>query len=142
MARTIRLVALCLAVACALVACGREESWSQADRDALATVADRVAQGVGDVSFEAVDQATGITSAGAYAVVTVTPASPAGQSETPVVVFARNLSALGLPLELSTECIEPEAGVTTCHGSYGDVRFDGSAIRWSVSRGTILGAAG
>lgn len=142
MKRTALAVGACLGIAACLVGCGRNEKWSEAERQSVAAVAERVAHGVGAAEADSFDQAGGITSAGAYSVISITPAPPSGQSPAPAAAFAQNLTALGFPVSFETECIEPEPGETTCHGAYGDVAFGTGTIMWSASRSTIIQAAG
>jgi hypothetical protein len=124
-----------------LAGCGRQESWSDADKQSLAAVAARAAQGAGESSHKAVNQGKGVTSAGAYSVIIIAQSSELGQSGQALTEFANNLSSLGVPIDLKTQCIQPEAGKTLCTGPYGDVTITPSSIKWVANRATIVGVA-
>ncbi len=132
---------MCALLALGVAGCSNPESWTPEDRQSLAKVAGAVARGVGDVSYQAFDQSAGITASGAYAVVTISLRQPSGQAEPAVRVFSRSLADLGYPMDFKSDCIEPEAGTTKCHGTYGDVVLDDSTITWSNYRGFFVEAA-
>jgi hypothetical protein len=124
-----------------IVGCGRSEQWTEADRQSLAALAERVAAGVGAADVEAFDQAGGITSADAYAVITINPRSAVGAVTGHGHSVRPEPDSTGSAGLLRDGVHRLGPGETSCHGAYGDGLLGPDSIRWSASRQAVVAVA-
>lgn len=108
-----------------LTACSEHvERWGEPEVQDLATVADYLAEGVGPVRYQAIDQAPGGTfgtTGGAWGVVDITPIGKPAESR---ARFEGHLARLGYPIDASAECSSLTPGQTKCLGPYGTVTYE------------------